>query len=613
MAEDKQGKQIKKPISPSVLSGLNISRQRSSDIIAPAPKKTEPPKKPQAKTQPEDQETSKAIDDIVMTESNEVLAFEDTKDEQTPAVKRKLKKGFSFKKLLRSKWLYISLPIIVLIIIFSIPYTRYKLLGLVLKNDYQFSLIDSTTNSPIGGAVIQINGQSLTTGASGNATIDLKLGKYKYSISKALYKTATGVVLVGLRKTSHPPIKLVATGRQISIELTNKLTGLPVAGADISILSTSSVTNSKGVTSLVLPTKSEAYLANISANGYDTQTTSVILTKKVSSFYMIPSGNLFFLVNDGGTINVEKTNLDGSDPQDLLPGTGNESAATTSLLPSPDWKYLLLEANRGGSQPELYIINTSTGDITEFDSSPDQFNLIGWSNDDFIYDEIDSGQPTSTVGREQLKSYNALSSKLNILDQNQVDSAAGGYAYQSFSNFNLIAGEIVYITNWATSGTYDTSTLTTTIRGVQADGSNKNDFQTFSTPNTGAISVVKNSPTSIYFSVVNTQSSQTQYYQYSGSNVNQDTGLSPANFSQPYPTYLLSPSGSESLWTQNGTFEGDQNGLNQKQITTANGFSAYSWFDNVYILIAKSSQLYIAPVSGSYQPTLVSSFVPSAS
>ena len=94
----------------------------------------------------------------------------------------------------------------------------------------------------------------------------------------------------------------------------------------------------------------------------------------------MPTGYIYFLSKVAGTINVMQADLDGSNATVELAGTGNETSSTT-LTASPDNNYLVLEAQRSANQPELYVINTNNGSVTEFDSSLSKFNLIGWSGD----------------------------------------------------------------------------------------------------------------------------------------------------------------------------------------------------------------------------------------
>lgn len=558
----------------------------------------------------DDPQLDKVIDDIIVSESNEVLAAEDSMisadNEKKPKKKSKL------SKILKSKWLYISLGLVV-VVIFVLPYTRYPILGKFIKNSYQLTLIDSVTKNPISGATIKIGKQTFTSNAYGLADIKLPLGKHQYRLSKQYYAENSGYIFVGLSKKEASTVLLKATGRQVAIKIVNKLSGRPLAGVKISILNTDATTNSLGQTQIVLPTKQSSYEATITANSFNTLTVPVQVTtsKTANVISLVPSGNIFYLNNATGTINVIKANLDGSNPTIELAGTGLETSST-ELMPSPDWKYLVLEARRTGSQAELYVINTATGDINEFDSSADNFTLIGWSGDDFIYDEIASQQPTSSVGREVIRSYNAINGQLNIIDEDQVLGSSPSYAYQNFANFQLLPNLLIYTTYWNSVGSYDLSNSSDTIRGIEPNGLNKKDYTTFAASTTGTMSIVRNQPNNLYLAVTDSSTNQASYYNFANGAVS-SANINSATFSQAYPTYYLSPSGSETIWQTNVDnkpviYIGNQNGQNSKRLLFPSGYNLYGWYDNVYVLLSKGGDLYIAPATGTNSPTLIGSY-----
>jgi hypothetical protein len=563
----------------------------------------------------DDKTTEQAIEDIVLTESNQVLADQDAAIEAQAKPAKPEKKRFSIKKLLKNKWFYFSLGLI-LIVIFALPYTRYRILGLFLDNQFELRLVDSTTGTPVSGADVTINGQTKDTNGSGEAAFKLKLGSHNYKITKQYYRNAVGQVFVGLEVGKPTTLTVSATGRRVPIKVIDKLSSKPIANASIKILNTNARTDSTGMAYVVLPTSSSVYLATVSASAYNAVTTRVSVATKTSAntISLVPSGNIYFLSTTGSSINVIKASLDGSDPQVLEANVASAKSASTALYASPDQKYLVLEATRGGSQPELYVINAASGQLTEFDSSSDAFSPIGWSGDQFIYDETNSSADPSTVGREQIKSYNATNQQLNVLDQNQVNGTIPNYAYQSFFNFELLSNVLVYNTKWTASGSVDLSSSSDTIRGIEPNGLGKKDYQSFPATTTGTINVTRYQPNALYFSVPNASTNHTTYYNYTNGAANTDSSLTAANFNQSYPKYFISPSALQSLWTQstNGqpqTFVGDQNGQNQKLVSLPAGYSAIGWYDNVYIMLSKNNQLYLAASTGTTHPELIGNFV----
>ncbi len=560
----------------------------------------------------DDPAVDKAVDDISVSESNELLAVEDTY--KAPAIGRRNTKLGKLKKLLKNKWLYISAGAVIIILL-AVPLTRYFILGQFMSNTYKFTVIDTVTDKPVSGAVVTIGSTKADTNAYGRADIKANLGKRHYEISKQYYAKDEGNVFIGFSKSTGDIVYLSATGRQVEVTILNKLTNQPIAGARISVLNTNATTNTSGKTQIVLPTKKPSYMANISVSGFDDLSLPINVTtdQTANVIKLVPTGYIYFLSKATGTINVMQADLDGRNAVTELAGTGNETSSTT-LMASPDNNYLILEAQRSGSQPELYVIHTINGSVTEFDSSSAKFNLIGWSGDQFIYDATNTSEPTSTVGLEQLKSYNAQSGQLNVLDEDQVEGSSTSYAYQTFANYMLLPNQVVYTTSWTSTNSYDLTSSNDTLRSVTPSGLDKKDYQTFPATTTESMDIVRYQPTSLYLSVLDSSTSQTNYYTFSNSNLTSST-ISAATFSGTYPTsYYLSPSGNEYLWTanengSNETYTTDVSTQNQKRISLPSDYLAYGWYNNQYILLTKDGSLYIAPVSGTNSPQFVANLL----
>jgi hypothetical protein len=323
---------------------------------------------------------------------------------------------------------------------------------------------------------------------------------------------------------------------------------------------------------------------------------------------LTPVGQVYFLSNLSGTIDVVKTNLDGTDAQTVLAGTGQENPNTTTLLASQDWHYLVLKAQRSGSEPALYLIDTSNDKVTEFDNSNADFTPVGWSGHDFVYDEVFNNVPTSQNGHEELKSYDADTGQLNLLDENQTQGSSTSYAYQGFYGFYLVNGMVVYDTQWNTTkvegSSTSTSSLTDTIRAVQVNGQNKKDYQSFAASSVGYIQTVLSAPQTIYFAVYDASTATTTYYAYNNLAVTSPAGLNQAEFTQTFPDYLFSPSNNRTLYSTmldgvTTIMTADQSGLNVKQLLRTNGYQPYGWYGASYVLLSQNNdKLYIAPAAG---------------
>jgi len=554
---------------------------------------------------------NKAVDDIAVSDSSELLAVEDTYRASGLAPKKtKLDK---LKKLLKNKWFYVSICAVI-VILFSVPLSRYFILGQFMSSTYKFTVIDSVTDKPVSGAVVTIGANKADTNAYGQAVVKADLGKRQFEIAKQYYAEDTGQIFVGFRKSTGDIVYLSATGRQVEIKILNKLTSQPINGAKIRVLNTNATTNSSGKAQIVLPTKKPFYEASISVSGFNNISLPINVTtdENANLIKLVPTGHIYYLSNATSTINVIRADLDGSNPTTILAGTGNETVSTT-LIASPDNNYLVLEARRNGSQPELYVIDTNNESLTEFDSSSSSFNLVGWSGDMFIYDATNTSEPTTTVGLEQLKSYNAQSGQLNVLDEDQVEGSTPSYAYQSFANYELLPNQVVYTTSWTSMNSYDLTSSNDTLRSVDPNGLGKKDYQTFPAATTTSMSIARYQPTSLYLSVSDSSTNQTSYYTFSNSNLTSST-ITSATFTSTNPTYYLSPSGSEYLWTanengSNETYTANSSDQDQKRISLPVAYSSYGWYNSQYILLTKDGSIYIAPVSGTNSPQFVANLL----
>jgi hypothetical protein len=120
-------------------------------------------------------ETDKAVDDIMAQESDMVLAVDDimrAKRSQPSSSQSGWKD--KLRSILHNKWTWIGVALI-LCILFAVPYTRYKLLGVVLKEQVHVTVIDSQNDTPVSNALVSVAGKSVKTDANGKAELSVGL------------------------------------------------------------------------------------------------------------------------------------------------------------------------------------------------------------------------------------------------------------------------------------------------------------------------------------------------------------------------------------------------------------------------------------------------------
>jgi hypothetical protein len=470
-------------------------------------------------------------------------------------------------------------------------------------------VIDSKTNRPVSNAVVELDGKKAETNAEGKSIVKSSVGSKSLNITKEYYKTHNGKTFVGLTNVKAQKVELDATGRQVPITVLNSVTGKPLANAEVKVLDTTAKTDKKGKTIIVLPTTTSTAKSTVSLEGFNNRDSTIQITANEVAANIVrltPAGQVYFLSNLNGSIDVVKTNLDGSGRQVVLKGTGREDANTTSLLASRDWQYLVLKARRSGASPALYLIDTSNDRVTEFDSGSADFSLIGWHDHTFIYDLTRQNLQDWQSGKQALKSYNAETGQLNILDQTKAEGRASRYAYQQFSEHYIVNNAVVYATTWSGYDEfedYDYKGKSASIRAVQPNGQNKKDHRTFPAGQISHILGRLYAPQEIYYAVYNLNG-KTNFYEFEAQSVSSAAGVNAETFNRDYPTFLLSPTGKQTFWTElrdgkNTLFVGNSDGEEKQQVASLSEYSPYGWFSDDYVLVARSSsELYIMPKEG---------------
>ncbi len=545
-------------------------------------------------------------------DTEESISDSGNKEAEKAAVAEHSGRGNLFKRCahwLRShKKLSIPLGIVVLLAVLAvIPQTRYGIAGLVIKRSYRVVVVDAETHKPVSEAVVTLNGVRATTDGAGLVSLHTKVGNAKVSVSKKYYRNLSSDVLVPLAQSSKAfKIALKAEGRPVPVTVTNKISKQPVSGAVLSAEGAKAKTDKKGKAIFVLPAGKQAVTVHLSGEGFNAAEAALTITSeevKANTFELTPAGKLYFLSNQSGKIDLVKSNLDGTERQVVLPGTGKEDKANTVLLASRDWKYIALLSKRdGGAYAKLFLIEAGTDKVTVMDEGEAGFTIRGWSDDRFIYsvtrDKVNEWEPK----RQALKSYHAPSKKITLLAETTAEGSQFDYASQYIGDTYVLDKEIVYTLGW--SGYLNrTNGKQASFNSVRADGSQKRTVKSYPAERIEAATAEFREIYLQYFEPGKTQASHDEYA---------DGKLTPTNlteeefYKEDYPLYAVSPSGTYTLWSElrdgkNVFFVGDAKGQNGKQIgaSTDSNYSVYGWFSDDYILLTKnSSEMHILPRDG---------------
>lgn len=500
---------------------------------------------------------------------------------------------------------------LLLVLVFALPLSRYAVLGLFLKQEFAVLVLDSQTNKPVSSATVVVAGVSATTDGEGLAKAKVPVGKTQLSINKQYYRSFSTLVTVKVGKAATPfRITLEATGRVVPVEITNRINGKQLAGMTIKADKTEAKTDEKGQATLVVPADVKEVKATVSGNGYNTAEVTVKVTTqedRANNFVVTPSGKVYFLSNQSGNIDVVKSDLDGKNRQIVLAGTGKENKGETVLLATRDWKYLALQSRRdGGDNPKLFLISTSDDSVTTMDEGDARFTLTGWEGHRFLFVVNRNKVEDWTAKKQALKSYDADAKKLTTIDQTVAEgSNAFDYTKEYFSTVYVLAGRVLYAKSWYGSYYSSVSNKQVALVSVNPDGSDKKTIKTFSpNPSTQTsfleLATLPYGPDELYLNW------QNQFFEYEdGKVVSLPSMTADAFYSSEYATYLASPSGKQTFWSQGrdgklAFMTGTASAEDEKKITTlGTDYQTYGWFTDDYLLVSKNgSELFIMPTTG---------------
>jgi hypothetical protein len=523
----------------------------------------------------------------------------------------------------RKKWTIPASVLLFILILAGVPATRYSLAGIAVKHDLSLKVIDATADTPVSGATVSIGSISAETDGTGKATLHkVKAGSHTVTLSKKYYKDASAKVLAPIfSQKTVAEIKLTATGRQVKINVANTISKKTLSNVSIKVADISAKTDKDGSATIVLPVGAAEQKATLSLDGFNDASVLIKASNdkiQENNFNLTPSGKVYFLSKLSGKIDVVKTNLDGSDRQTVLAGTGNEQDQGTVLLAARDWKYLALLSRRAGNSSTLYLIDTSNDSLSTIDEGGVDFSLNGWINDDFVYTVTRGDAQLWQSGRQSIKSYNAPSKKITMLDQTTASGTSqSDYISELVGSVYAYGDQVFYIKNWTAA--YNVGSLASitskqaTFNSIKADGSAKRAIKSFGlVAGTQSVDVSLEerveSPSSIDLKF--SDGVKDNFYVYANGQVKDNSSETTDSFyGANYPTYLQSPSGDQTFWSEardgkNTLFMGDSTGQNAKQIATLSDYNTYGWFSDNYLLVSKnSSELYILPKAGD-QPAL---------
>jgi hypothetical protein len=528
-----------------------------------------------------------------------------------------------------SNWLAthkkVAIPLAILLVVVAAaatPWSRYHAAGLVIKKNFTVKVSDSTAGTPVSGALVSSGKVSALTNAEGVASLSLPVGPHHLTISKKYYAGTQSELTVPITGSKNVVLDLVATGRQVGLNVKDLLSGKSLSGVQIEVAGISAKTDSGGKALLVVPASSGAEQASLSLNGYNDAKVDLKISSQdivQNDAVLTPAGKVYFLSKRTGKLNVMKSNLDGTGAEVVVAATGHEQVDSSALSRSPDGRYVVLETQRNDNDdpPQLYILSVSDDRLLTFDSGDFKFTIIGWLGDNLIYEANNNNLADWQAGKQKIKSYNAATGKTTVLD-----STAAGKAnteiFQSFGHVYLTAQGIVFTKQWSGFVPEVLDGRKNTVLSIKADGQQEQALASYDAEKYSE-NLYRYAPNGFYIELDFSRSTDAIFYDFT-------VGGSFKKISRPTsrqlfdnPVYYFSPAGDQTYWSEfrdgkNTLITADMYGSQPSQKVHAAGYAAVGWYTDKYLLATNKDQneLYIMSPAASkpikiadYQSTYV--------
>lgn len=402
----------------------DVSSSENESVTMDASSENEDSSESTEKEQEDDQEsfndetTKDAIDDIVATESDELLAHEDAEKEVELAPKAK-KGNFwqrtkDWLKVPVVRWSIVGGIVVVITLLGVFPVTRYAILNAAgVRGGLSLTVSNSDNQQPLKNAEVIVAGQSKSTDEDGRVSFEkLKLGKTTIKISKRGYAPVEQSKTLGWGSNPIGDVKLAVSGSQFSFTVTDFLSQKAIANAEAESGEYNAQADKDGKIVLPLDTNNDNDIeVVIKAKGYrEEKLTITAADTEDKKLQLVPSKQHVFVSKRTGKYDIYKIDADGKNEAVLMAATGTERE-DISILPHPTKDYVAIVSSREGKRNKdgyllsnVYVVNTKTGQFVTPTQS-ERIRLIDWTGDRVVYIAVTEGVSASNPARSKLFSF----------------------------------------------------------------------------------------------------------------------------------------------------------------------------------------------------------------
>ncbi len=383
-----------------------------------------------------DFKTSKAVEDIVAKEADDLLDLEDQKN-SVPVNPIKKSKDNIFKrwwKNKKSRYLTLLALFFIVVSLLAIPVTRNKILNSIgVKAAVSVSVTDSSTGQPLKNVVVKINQSEAKTDSNGRAELkEVSLGQQSLIVAKRAFADNTIDVNVGIGSNNVDSVSLDPTGVQYSFIVVDYVSKKPLSGIEANFQEASGLSDDNGKIKLTLEDSQD--LDNIDLTfdktGYRQEKLIVKADDRAEkNVDIVLARKHIYVSNRDGKYSVFSSYIDGKEEQKILAGTGNEREDIDLKINPNDSVAAYVSTKSGQVNQDKFKLSTLTiinADNTEsFDVvDAERIQLIGWIDDNLVFIQGSSGGSEQKNDRHKLMTYDYKSkSTKEIANSNYFNDA----------------------------------------------------------------------------------------------------------------------------------------------------------------------------------------------
>ncbi len=513
---------IKKPLS-QLTNNVPSPPKPVEDVVAP---EIEPDK------EFADDQTANAVDDIVATESDELLAKEDAAAEQAaePVKKKRTLKSIigNWWRNPAARWGTIVGLVLLIMLIIALPATRYGILNAAgARASSSLTVTSNDSQQPLKNAQVSLGGQAATTDDNGKVTFTkLRLGKSDLMINKRGFASMEQTRVLGWGSNPLGSIGMTVTGTRLIFSTKDFLSGKAITSAEAASGDYNAKADDTGKIILAVDQKADKDLkVTIKADGYRDEVITVKLTDSgEKTIQMVPARPQIFVSKRSGKLDIYKVGADGKNESVLLAATGRERD-DLAVLPQPNGDYTAVVSTRLGAHNKegyllsnLFIINNKTAELVTLNES-ERIQLVDWSADRIMFVAVTEGASAANPTRSKLYSF-----QIGQPGAKQIASA------NYFNDAVIFKGAIYYAPS-----SYAVPLSSVKFYKVNPDGTN-------------VATLMSNEVWNIFRSDYDTLQLSVQQDWYELKSGGTPTKLAAAPASPKTRTYRDSPDGKHSLW-----------------------------------------------------------------